>query len=56
MFLLTELEVLRRNIYSDIQGICIEHSEVYLPWMSEQIFPVWTEISINKSSIVYLHK
>ena len=24
--------------------------------MSEQIFPVWTEISVNKSFIVYLHK
>ena len=23
--------------------------------MSEQIFPVWTEISVNKRFIVYLH-
>ena len=23
--------------------------------MSEQLFPVWTEISVNKSFIVYLH-
>ena len=25
------------------------------PWMSEKVFPVWTEISVNKSFIVYLH-
>ena len=24
--------------------------------VSEQIFPVWTEISVNESFIVYLHK
>ena len=29
---------------------------VHTPWMSEQIFPVWTEISVNKSFTVYLHK
>ena len=31
-------------------------SEVHVPWMSEQIFPVWTELSFNKSYIVYIYK
>ena len=46
MLLLTELEVHTRKylICSDIQGVGTERSEVHAPWMSEQIFPVWTEI------------
>ena len=30
--------------------------DVHAPWMSDQIFPVWIEISVNKSFIVYLLK
>ena len=56
MLLLTELKVHTRNICSDIQGVWSERNEVHAPWMSEQIFPVWTEISINKSFIVYIPK
>ena len=57
MLLLTELKVhMMRNICSEIQGVWTECSEVYVPRVSEQIFPVWTEISVNKSIIVYLHK
>ena len=41
MLLLTELEV---------------HTRRYLFWHSEQIFPVWTENSVNKSFIVYIPK
>ena len=44
MLLLTELEVRTRK---------------YLFWHStdiQQIFPIWTEISVNKSFIVYIPK
>ena len=47
---------MRENICSDIQDVWTERSEVHTPGMSEQMFPVWTEISVNKSFIVYLHK
>ena len=47
---------IRENTCSDIKGVFAELSEVHAPCMSEQIFPVWTEISVNKSFVVYLHK
>ena len=38
---------MQENICSDIQGVQTERSEVHTPWISEQIFSVWTEVSVN---------
>ena len=47
MLLLTELEVhTRKHLFW----------QVHVHLISEQIFPVWTEISVNKSFIVCLPK
>ena len=54
MLLLAELEVHARKYFiicSDTEGVEAELSEVLVPWMSEEIFLVRTEISINKSFI-----
>ena len=57
MLLLTELEVhTRKYLFWLIQGVWTERSEAHGPWMSEQIFPIWTKISVNKSFVVDLHK
>ena len=38
---------MRGTICSDVQGAQTEHT-------SEQIFPIWTELSVNKSLNAYL--
>ena len=54
MPLLTKREVhTKKYLFGNSRHKSAESSEVYAPWRSEQMFPVWTEISVSKSLILY---
>ena len=46
---------IRRHMCSNVQGIWTKCSEEHAPWMSEQIFPKWNELSFNKC-LLYTYK
>ena len=45
-----------RGPYEEIFLLTFKARSVRASWMSEQIFRIWTELSVNKSFIVYLVK
>ena len=52
ILLLTELEVYtRKYLFWHSRRMDRTLRSVHKPWMSEQIFPVWTEVSVNKCFI-----